>query len=152
MRLHVVSLLQYKFKHIFLNIINSIYSCGNNIAAIEHLFLHCPMSTQESTSLLYTSQYTDPRTLTKIENNNAKTTLSWVINLRHPRNAALLNTSFDFINLSWRFEYAVSICQEIIHFFDTRVNFSLIVIICTILYIMLCVISFSCYIFFISLS
>ena len=43
---------EHKFKHSFLDTLNPICSCGNDIETLSHFFLHCPHFSSEKTNSL----------------------------------------------------------------------------------------------------
>ena len=54
LRLGLSHLREHKFKHVFQDILNPIWSCGNDIETSAHFRLHCPHYSNERSTFLNT--------------------------------------------------------------------------------------------------
>ena len=54
LRLGLIHLREHKFKRSFQDSINPLYNCGYEVESTGHFFLHCPLFTNERSTLFST--------------------------------------------------------------------------------------------------
>ena len=99
-----LSLLQFhKFKHIFQDTLNPIWSCGTVETAIDYL-LHCPSFSNERLTLFIQLQSIDENVLSKDDSNIPKVLLFGEDSFNNIKNTSVLTASVEYILSTKRFD------------------------------------------------
>ena len=94
---------KHKFKHGFIDTINSICICGGNIESINHFFLHCPEYCEARETLFDNIQCIGKMLLSQNESSLTHLLLYGDSKRNSNVNGFILSSEIDFILSSERF-------------------------------------------------
>ena len=103
LRLGLSRLLEHKFKHGFLDSLNPVCSCGQNIEKSTHFLLHCYNYSNERLTFLSIIRNIDRNILKKNDLKVTETLLYGGSSLNDTNNAFIMNATMEFLFTSKRF-------------------------------------------------
>ena len=95
---------EHKFKHGFLDSLNPIYSCGNNINTSTHFLLNCSNYSYERLTFLNFIRNIDRNILKKNDFKVAETLLYGDSSLNDANNTLIMNATMEFLFASKRLD------------------------------------------------
>ena len=104
LRLGLSHLREHKFKHGFLDSLNPICSCGQNIETSTHFLLHCSNYSNERLTFLNIIRNIDRNILNKNDLKVTETLLYGDSSLDDTNNTPILNAAMEFLIVSKRFD------------------------------------------------
>ena len=104
LRLGLSHLRDYKFKLGFLDSLNPICSCGQNIETSTHFLLHCSNYSNERLSFLNITRNIDSNVLIKNDLKVTETLLYGDSSHDNTKNTLIMNATMEFLFASKRFE------------------------------------------------
>ena len=104
LRLGLSPLREHKFKHGFLDSLNSICSCGQNIETSTHFLLHCPNYSSERLTFLNIISNIHRSSLNKNDLKVTKSLLYGDSSLGDTNNTLVMNASMELLVASKRFD------------------------------------------------
>ena len=94
----------HKFKHSFQDMVNPLYSCGNDAESTEHFLLYCRQFVNERCTLLSTSGNFNCSLLENTSKVLTQTLLFGNTSLSLSDNSKILSATIDFILSTKRFD------------------------------------------------
>ena len=104
LRLGLSPLREHKFKHDFLDSLNSICSCGQNIETSTHFLLHCPNYSIERLTFLNIVSNIHRSSLNKNDLKVTESLLYGDSSLDDTNNTLIMNATMEFLFASKRFD------------------------------------------------
>ena len=104
LRLGLSHLWEHKFKHGFLESLNPICSCGQNIETWTHFLLHCPDYSNERLTFLNIIRNIDRNILNKNDLKVTETLLYGDSSLDDTNNTLIMNATMEFLFASKRLD------------------------------------------------
>ena len=95
---------EHKFRHGFLDSLNPICSCGQNIETSTHFLLHCSNYSNERLTFLNIIRNIDRNILNKNDLKVTETLLYGDSSLNETNNALIMNATMEFLFASKRFD------------------------------------------------
>ena len=107
LRLGLSHLREHKFKHSFQDLLNPLCKCGAEVESTTHFLLHCPIYSNDRSSLLSTIRNIDCKLLKITDSSLTQTLLYGNPSFDIITNSLILNATIDFILSTKRFEEAL---------------------------------------------
>ena len=107
LRLDLSHLREHKFKHGFLDSLNPICSCGQNIETLTHFLLHCSNYSNERLTFLNIIRNIDSNILSKNDLKVTETLLYGDSSYDDRKNTLIVNVTMEFLFTSKRFDVAL---------------------------------------------
>ena len=104
LRLGLSHLREHKFKHGFLDSLNPICSCGQNIETSTHFLLHCSNYSNERLTFLNIIRNIDRNILNKNDLKVTESLLYGDSSLDDTNNTLIMNATMEFLFASKRFD------------------------------------------------
>ena len=104
LRLGLSYLREHKFKHGFLDSLNPICSCGQNIETSTHFLLHCSNYASERLTFLNNIRNIDSNILSENDLKVTETLLYGDRSYNNTKNTLIMNATMDFLFASKRFD------------------------------------------------
>ena len=104
LRLGLSHLRERKFKHGFLDSLNPICSCGQNIETSTHFLLHCSNYSNERLTFLNIIRNIDSNILSKNDLKVTETLLYGDSSYDNTKNTLIMNATMEFLFASKRFD------------------------------------------------
>ena len=104
LRLSLSHLQGYKFKHNYLDGLNPICCCGNDIETTVHYLLHCPIFTEEKSIFPNNIRSTDEHILSESDCRISETLLFGISSFNDTKDMSILDTTIDYILSNKRFD------------------------------------------------
>ena len=104
LRLSLSHLRERKFKHGFLDSLNPICSCGQNIEILTHFLLHCSNYSNERLTFLIIIRNIDSNILSKNDLKVKETLLYGDSSYDDTKNTLIMNATMEFLFTSKRFD------------------------------------------------
>ena len=87
----------HKFKHNFLDCLNPICCCGQDIETTVHYLLHCPIFSDERSIFFNNIRSIDENVLSGTDPKISETLLFGISSFNDAKNTSILNTTIDYI-------------------------------------------------------
>ena len=104
LRLSLSHLREHEFKHGFLDSLNPIGSCGQNIETSTHFLLHCSNYSNERLTFLNIIRNIDSNILSKNDLKVTETLLYGDSSYDDTKNTLIMNATMEFLFTSKRFD------------------------------------------------
>ena len=104
LRLRLSHLRDHKFKHNFLDCLNPICCCGQDIETTVHYLLHCPIFSDERSNFFNNIRSIDENVLSGSDPKISDTPLFGISSFNDTKNRSTLNITIDYILLTKRFD------------------------------------------------
>ena len=104
LRVGLSHLRKHKFDHGFLDTLNPICSCGQDIESLNHFFLHCPHYLAERQTLLHNIERIIPNKMKESDNEVTHLLLYGENSFTSLINREILNSSIEYILNTKRFD------------------------------------------------
>ena len=104
LRLGLSHLRDHKFKHNFLDCLNPICCCGQDIETTVHYLLHCPIFSDERSIFFNNIRRIDENVLSDSDPKTSDTLLFGITSFNDTKNTSILNTTIDYILSTKRFD------------------------------------------------
>ena len=104
LRLGLSHLRDHKFKHNFLDCLNPICYCGQDIETSVHYLLHCPIFSDERSIFFNNIRSIDENVLSGSDPKISDTLLFGISSFNDTKNTSILNTTIDYIFSTKRFD------------------------------------------------
>ena len=105
LRLGLTHLRDHKFKHNFLDYLNPICCCGQDIETTVHYYLlHCPFFSDERSIFFNNIRSIDENVLSGKDPKISDTLLFGISSFNYTKNTSILNTTIDYILSTKRFD------------------------------------------------
>ena len=104
LRLGLSHLRDHKFKHNFLDCLNPICCCGQDIETTVHYLLHCPIFSDERSIFFNNIRRIDENVLSDSDPKISDTLLFGISSFNDTKNTSILNTTIDYILSTKRFD------------------------------------------------
>ena len=108
LRLGLSHLRDHKFKHNFLNCLNPICCCGQDIETTFHYLLRFPIFSDERSTFFDNIRSIDENVLSGNDPKNSDTLLFGISSFNDTQNTSILNTTIYYILSSKRFDVPLS--------------------------------------------
>ena len=90
--------MEHKFKHNFLDCLNPIFGCGQDIETSVHYLLHCPIFSDERSIFFYNIRRIDENVLSDSDPKISDTLLFGISSsFNDTKTTSILNTTIDYI-------------------------------------------------------
>ena len=103
-RFGLSNLSEHKFKHGFQDSINPLCNCGYDFESTVHFFLHCPLFTNERSTLFITLRNLDSKLFGNTDSLLTNILLFGKDSLNAYQNTAVVNATMKFILSTRRFD------------------------------------------------
>ena len=97
LRLGLSHLRDHKFKHNFLDCLNPICCCGQDIETTVHYLLHCPIFSDERSIFFNNFRSIDENVLSGSDSRISETVLFGISSFNNTKNTSVINTTIDYI-------------------------------------------------------
>ena len=97
LRLGLSHLRDHKFKHNFLDCLNPICCCGQDIETTVHYLLHCPIFSDERSIFFNNIRSINEYVLSGSDSRISETLLFGISSFNDTKNTSILNTTIDYI-------------------------------------------------------
>ena len=104
LRLGLSHLRDHKFKHNFLDCLNPICCCGQDIETSVHYLLHCPIFSDERSIFFNNIRSIDENVLSGSDPKISDTFLFGISSFNDTKHTSILNTTIDYIVSNKRFD------------------------------------------------
>ena len=108
LRLGLSHLRDHKFKHNFLDCLNPICCCGQDIETTVHYLLHCPIFSDERSIFFNNIRSIDENVLSGSDPKISDTLLFGISSFNDTKNKSILNTTIDYILSTKRFDISLT--------------------------------------------
>ena len=121
LRLGLSHLRDHTFKHNFLDCLNPICCCGQDIETTVHYLLHCPIFSDERSIFFNNFRSIDENVLSGSDSRISETLLFGISSFNDTKNTSILNTTIHYILSTKRFNaplttFKISLCIENVFF------------------------------------
>ena len=99
LRVGLSHLREHKFKHAFLDSLNPICSCGQNIETLSHFLLHCSNYSNERLTFVNIIRNIDSNILSKNDLKVTETLLYGDSSYDNTKNTSIMNSTMEFLLL-----------------------------------------------------
>ena len=103
-RLGLSHLRDHEFKHNFLDCLNPICCCGQDIETTVHYLLHCPIFSDERSIFFNNFRSIDENVLSGSDSRISETLLFGISSFNDTKNTSILNTTIGYILTTKRFD------------------------------------------------
>ena len=113
--------MDHKFKHNFLDCLNPICCCGQDIETTVHYLLHCPIFSDERSIFFNNIRSINENVLSGSDSRISETLLFGISSFNDTKNTSILNTTIHYILSTKRFNaplttFKISLCIENVFF------------------------------------